>query len=58
MPRASPARPAAEGDTLRTWRMDPFLMVEGGQRWLPPAMLAPEATKREGGCAGQGVVSS
>ncbi|KIY92374.1 U2-associated protein [Monoraphidium neglectum] len=39
----------AEGDTLRTWRMDPFQMVEGGQRWLPPAMLAVEAVKREAG---------
>jgi hypothetical protein len=29
--------------------MDPFQMVEGGQRWLPPAMLAVEAVKREAG---------
>lgn len=31
---------AAEGDTLRTWRIDPFIMIEGGQAWVPPAMLA------------------
>lgn len=30
----------AEGDTLRTWRIDPYLMVERGQAWLPPPMLA------------------
>lgn len=29
----------AEGDTLRTWRIDPYLMLEGGQAWIPPPML-------------------
>uniref|UniRef100_A0A6S8KMZ3 U2 snRNP-associated SURP motif-containing protein n=2 Tax=Dunaliella TaxID=3044 RepID=A0A6S8KMZ3_DUNTE len=29
-----------EGDTLRTWRIEPFVMVEGGQRWIPPSMTA------------------
>lgn len=31
---------AAEGDTLRTWRIDPFIMIERGQAWVPPPMLA------------------
>jgi hypothetical protein len=30
----------AEGDSLRTWRIEPFVMVEGGQRWLAPSMTA------------------
>lgn len=30
----------AEGDTLRTWRIEPFVMVEGGQRWIAPSMTA------------------
>lgn len=30
----------SEGDTLRTWRIEPFVMVEGGQRWIPPSMTA------------------
>ena len=50
-PPPPPPDDSPEGDTLRTWRMDPYVMVEGGQRWLPPAMLAVEAVKREGGCA-------
>lgn len=29
-------------------------MVEGGQRWLPPPMLAVEAVKSKDGCAGMG----
>jgi U2-associated protein SR140 len=27
-----------QGDTLQTWRVEPFLMVEGGNRWVPPPM--------------------
>ncbi len=37
---------AAEGDSLRTWRLKPFLMVEGGQRWIPPSMTHAEAVVR------------
>jgi U2-associated protein SR140 len=32
-----------EGDTLKNWRIDPFQMIEGGQAWLPPPMLALDA---------------
>ncbi|KAG2440272.1 hypothetical protein HXX76_004384 [Chlamydomonas incerta] len=28
----------SEGDTLRTWRIEPYCMVHGGQRWVPPPM--------------------
>lgn len=28
----------SSGDTLRNWRIDPFLMVEDSNRWLPPPM--------------------
>ncbi|EFJ48766.1 hypothetical protein VOLCADRAFT_104604 [Volvox carteri f. nagariensis] len=28
----------SEGDTLRTWRIEPYVMVHGGQRWVPPPM--------------------
>ncbi|KAF8062719.1 RRC1 [Scenedesmus sp. PABB004] len=47
----------AEGDTLRTWRIDPFLLVEGGQAWLPPPMLAADvaaAAADKGGRGGGG----
>lgn len=27
-----------QGDTLQTWRVEPFLMVKGGNRWVPPPM--------------------
>lgn len=30
----------ATGDTARNWRVEPFVMLEGGQRWLPPPMTA------------------
>lgn len=30
----------AEGDTLRTWRVEPFVLVKGGCRWVPPPMTA------------------
>lgn len=34
----------AEGDSLRTWRIEPFVMVEGGQRWHAPSMTAMSLT--------------
>jgi hypothetical protein len=43
------AAAAAEGDTLRTWRIDPYLMIEGGQAWLPPPMLAADLAAGERG---------
>ncbi|MEW5308379.1 MAG: hypothetical protein WDW38_000347 [Sanguina aurantia] len=33
----------AEGDTLRTWRVEPFVLVKGGCRWVPPPMTAVQA---------------
>jgi hypothetical protein len=39
--------PVTEGDTLRTWRIDPFIMVEGGQAWVPPPMLAADIAAGE-----------
>lgn len=47
-PPAHPPDPrrTAEGDTLRVWRTEPFVMVETGPRWHPPSMTAVElATK-------------
>jgi hypothetical protein len=44
---AAAAAAAAEGDTLRTWRIDPYLMIEGGQAWLPPPMLAADLAAGE-----------
>ena len=28
----------ANGDSLRSWRVDPFLLAEGSNRWVPPPM--------------------
>lgn len=30
----------AEGDTLSTWRIETFQVVQDGQCWVPPAMTA------------------
>ncbi|KAK9824009.1 hypothetical protein WJX72_006933 [[Myrmecia] bisecta] len=30
----------AQGDSLRSWRVEPFVLVEGGPRWIPPRMTA------------------
>jgi hypothetical protein len=43
-PGAGPAQswqPMNAGDTQRAWRVEPFVLLEGGQRWLPPAMTLP-----------------
>ena len=29
-----------QGDSLRNWRNEPFVMVEGGPAWIPPPMTA------------------
>lgn len=36
----------ANGDTLRSWRVDPFLMTEGSNRWTPPPMSAIAAAQK------------
>ncbi|KAK9825189.1 hypothetical protein WJX81_005170 [Elliptochloris bilobata] len=33
----------ASGDTLRAWRVEPFIMVEGGPKWVPPPMTVTAA---------------
>eukprot|EP00873_Tetraselmis_striata_P014120 jgi/Tetstr1/434384/TSEL_023485.t1 len=32
-----------QGDTLRSWRTAPFVMVEGSPRWVPPPMTSESA---------------
>ncbi|KAL4450080.1 hypothetical protein ABPG77_010749 [Micractinium sp. CCAP 211/92] len=52
----------ASGDTLRSWRVDMFQMVENSNRWLPPPMTVGVAPVRQknttaaqrGGLAGRG----
>lgn len=36
----------ANGDTLRSWRVDPFLMVSDSNRWIPPPMTLVATTER------------
>lgn len=42
----------ASGDSLRAWRVDPFLMVGRSGRWVPPPMTAVALAAR--GAAGRG----
>ena len=41
------------GDTLRTWRTDPFVLLAGGPQWIPPtlptATLAQQTAAQRGG---------
>lgn len=36
----------ASGDSLRSWRVDPFLMVERSSRWVPPPMTLVAAAEK------------
>lgn len=36
----------SNGDSLRSWRVDPFLMVEKSNRWNPPAMTMLSASEK------------
>lgn len=50
----------AQGDTLTRWRVDPFVMVQGGPRWLPPPLPDDSADKKQEqptAAAGKGRVS-
>ena len=38
----------SEGDTLKIWRVEPFVMVAGGQRWVPPTMTSALGTAARG----------
>lgn len=34
-----------QGDGLRSWRIEPFVMVEGGPRWVPPTMCVGDGSQ-------------
>ena len=36
----------ASGDSLRSWRVDPFIMVERSNRWIPPPMTLVAAAEK------------
>jgi len=36
----------ANGDSLRGWRVDPFLMIEKSNRWIPPPMTLVSAAQK------------
>ncbi|WCJ32260.1 RNA recognition motif (RRM)-containing protein [Euphorbia peplus] len=41
----------AQGDTLRRWRTEPFIMITGSGRWIPPSLpsaKSPEHVKESG----------
>ncbi|KAI4306703.1 hypothetical protein L6164_029958 [Bauhinia variegata] len=41
----------AQGDTLQRWRTEPFIMITGSGRWIPPALptaRSPEQEKESG----------
>ncbi|KAI5419066.1 protein RRC1 [Lathyrus oleraceus] len=41
----------AQGDTLQRWRTEPFIMITGSGRWIPPALpitKSPEHDKESG----------
>ncbi|KAJ0029851.1 hypothetical protein Pint_12523 [Pistacia integerrima] len=41
----------AQGDTLQRWRTEPFIMITGSGRWMPPALpiaKSPEHEKESG----------
>uniref|UniRef100_A0A5B7A524 Putative U2 snRNP-associated SURP motif-containing protein isoform X1 n=1 Tax=Davidia involucrata TaxID=16924 RepID=A0A5B7A524_DAVIN len=41
----------AQGDTLQRWRTEPFIMITGSGRWIPPALptvKSPEHEKESG----------
>ncbi|KAH9625865.1 hypothetical protein KSS87_008003 [Heliosperma pusillum] len=33
----------AQGDTLQRWRTEPFIMITGSGRWVPPALPTPKS---------------
>ncbi|XP_019195287.1 PREDICTED: protein RRC1-like isoform X2 [Ipomoea nil] len=41
----------AQGDTLQRWRTEPFIMITGSGRWIPPSLPSAKATdhEKEGG---------
>lgn len=37
----------AQGDTLHRWRTEPFIMITGSGRWVPPALPTPKSPENE-----------
>ncbi|XP_024994366.1 LOW QUALITY PROTEIN: protein RRC1-like [Cynara cardunculus var. scolymus] len=37
----------AQGDTLQRWRTDPFIMITGSGRWVPPALPTSKSPEHE-----------
>lgn len=37
----------AQGDTLQRWRTEPFIMITGSGRWIPPSLPAIRSPERE-----------
>ncbi|KAK4491032.1 hypothetical protein RD792_001753 [Penstemon davidsonii] len=37
----------AQGDTLQRWRTEPFIMITGSGRWIPPPLPAPKVLEHE-----------
>ncbi|GFQ04364.1 U2 snrnp-associated surp motif-containing protein [Phtheirospermum japonicum] len=37
----------AQGDTLQRWRTEPFIMITGSGRWMPPPLPAPKGPEHE-----------
>ncbi|XP_074269545.1 protein RRC1 isoform X2 [Silene latifolia] len=37
----------AQGDTLQRWRTEPFIMITGSGRWVPPALPTPKSPDTE-----------
>ncbi|KAG8381938.1 hypothetical protein BUALT_Bualt05G0024700 [Buddleja alternifolia] len=37
----------AQGDTLQRWRTEPFIMITGSGRWIPPPLPTPRGPEHE-----------
>ncbi|KAK3152304.1 hypothetical protein QOZ80_2BG0157050 [Eleusine coracana subsp. coracana] len=37
----------AQGDTLQRWRMEPYIMITGSGRWVPPSLPSNRSPKHE-----------
>lgn len=37
----------AQGDTLQRWRTEPFIMITGSGRWVPPSLPTPKGSEQE-----------
>ncbi|KAJ4834341.1 Protein rrc1 [Turnera subulata] len=37
----------AQGDTLQRWRTEPFIMITGSGRWIPPPLPTPKSPEHE-----------